>query len=415
MRKVLSLKQQAELFDHTLRQRLDDLLPTLMKRENVSMWIVMNREYNEDPVYLSLVPRMVRSARRLSCLIFHLNLNGTVSRYCIGNDRDFNDCYTVIPWNPMTQDRMELLRDLIEHLNPKNIALNYSETNQFADGLTKSLYDTFRAAMSEDIMSRVISAEHIVTAWLETRNRQELARYKAVNALAKEIIETAFSSQVITPGITTTTDVEWFLMEAISEQGLVCWFTPTVDLQRKGNPGGRISDEIIIPGDVLHCDFGLEYMGLCTDTQRIFYVPRQGETAPPDYLQRAYEKTLRFMDIVAENCVAGHTGNQILLGSVAQAEGEGLKPHLYTHPIGVHGHAAGPTIGLYYKAGAVPGAGEYPLYPNTCYALELNTKVTVPEWNNEELWVMREETVCFKEDHQLEYLMEEHDVFKLVL
>ncbi|MEG0541504.1 MAG: hypothetical protein RR528_04180, partial [Angelakisella sp.] len=216
MRKVLSLKQQAELFDHTLRQRLDDLLPTLMKRENVSMWIVMNREYNEDPVYLSLVPRMVRSARRLSCLIFYLNLNGTVSRYCIGNDRDFNDCYTVIPWNPMTQDRMELLRDLIEHLNPKNIALNYSETNQFADGLTKSLYDTFHAAMSEDIMSRVISAEHIVTAWLETRNRQELARYKAVNALAKEIIETAFSSQVITPGITTTTDVEWFLMEAIS-------------------------------------------------------------------------------------------------------------------------------------------------------------------------------------------------------
>lgn len=415
MRKVLSIKQQAELFDNTLRQRLDTLLPELMKREKVSMWIVMNREYNEDPVYLSLVPRMVRNARRLSCLVFYLNKDGAVERYCIGNDRDFNGCYTVIPWNPLTDERMDILRKLILKLNPDNIALNYSSVNQFADGLTKSLYDSFSAAMTDDIMSKVISAEHIVTAWLETRNRQELARYKAVNALAKEIIEEAFSSKVITPGVTTTTDVEWFLMEAVSEQGLICWFTPTVDLQRKGNPGGRISDEVILPGDVLHCDFGLEYMGLCTDTQRIFYVPREGETEPPVYLQKAYNKTLRFMEIVAENCVTGNTGNQILLGSVEQAEKEGLKPHLYTHPIGVHGHAAGPTIGLYYKAGAVPGTGEYPLHPNTCYALELNTKVIIPEWNDEELWVMREETVCFKENHKLEYLMEEPTVFKLVL
>ncbi len=414
MRKVLSLKQQAELFDNALKDRLDNLLPELMKRENISMWVIMNREYNEDPVYLSLVPRLVRNARRLSCLIFFLNEQGKLERYCIGNDRDFNGCYTVIPWDPMTQDRMQILRELIDRLNPANIALNYSSVTQFADGLSKSLYDGFVSAMNEDIMSRVISAEHIVTAWLQTRSRQELVRYKAVNALAKEIIEEAFSSKVITPGITTTTDVEWFLMEAINENGLVCWFTPTVDLQRKGDIGGRVSDEIILPGDMLHCDFGLEYMGLCTDTQRIFYVPREGETEPPQYLQDAYKKTLRFMDIVAEQCVTGKTGDNILLDSVAQAESEGLKPHLYTHPIGVHGHAAGPCIGLYYKSGAVGGTGEYPLYPNTCYALELNTKVVVPEWDNIELWVMREETVCFKKDHSLEYLMEDHDIFKLV-
>lgn len=413
MRKVLSIRQQAELFDNALRQRLDDLLPALMERQQISMWIVMNREYNEDPVYLSMVPAMARYARRLSCLIFHRSAPGRVDRYCLGNDRDFKGMYTVIPWAP-PQDRMELLRETIQRLNPDNIALDYCAENQFADGLSKGIYDLFAAAMTPEIMAKVISAEHIVTDWLQTRTRQELTRYRAVNQLAREIIEEAFSRKVITPGVTTTTDVEWFFMEAVSEQGLECWFTPTVDLQRKGCPGGRIRDEIILPGDLLHCDFGLKYLGLCTDTQRIFYVPRPGETQPPDYLQKAFAKTLRFMDIVAENCAAGRTGDQILTAAVAQAEGEGLRPHLYTHPIGVHGHAAGPTIGLYYKPGPVGGMGSYSLYPNTCYALELNTKVSVPQWEDEELWVMREETVCFRQDGRLEYLMEGRDIFGIV-
>ncbi len=414
MRKVLSIKQQAELYDNILLKRLDTLIAPLMKRENISMWIIMNREYNEDPVYLSLVPRLARHARRLSCLVFYLNENGVAERYCIGNDRDYNGSYTVIPWDPMTQDRMAILRELIEKLQPENIALNYSSVTQFADGLTKSLYDGFEAAMSEEIMNKVISAERLAVSWLETRLPQEITRYKTVNALAKEILETAFSSKVITPGVTTTSDVEWFIMEATSEQGLPCWFTPTVDLQRKGGPEGRISDEVILPGDMLHCDYGLEYMGLCTDTQRIYYVPREGETEVPEYLLKAHGSTLRFMDIVAENYITGRTGDEILLTSVKQAEEEGLKPHLYTHPIGVHGHAAGPTIGLYYKSGAVGGAGNYPLYPYTCYALELNTKVKIPEWEGQELWVMREETVCFKEDGKLEYQMEDWDVIKLV-
>lgn len=100
MRKVLSIRQQAELFDNALRQRLDDLLPALMERQQISMWIVMNREYNEDPVYLSMVPAMARYARRLSCLIFHRSAPGRVDRYCLGNDRDFKGMYTVIPWAP---------------------------------------------------------------------------------------------------------------------------------------------------------------------------------------------------------------------------------------------------------------------------------------------------------------------------
>lgn len=415
MREVVSQRVQAEMFDNALEQRLDTLLPELMKREGTSMWIVMNREYNEDPVYLSLVPRMCRYARRLSTLVFFLNAEGKVQRYCIGNDRDFDGMYDVVTWDPMTQDRMDILRETIEKLNPTSIALDYSLTNQFADGLTKALYDDFAAHMTPEIMAKVCSAERIVTAWLETRSRNELVRYRTINEIAKSIIEEGFSSKVITPGVTTTTDVEWFFMDATAALGLECWFTPTCDVQRRGCPGGRIRDEIIMPGDIIHCDYGLKYMGLCTDTQRIAYVPREGETEIPEYLQKAYNNTLRFMDIVADQCVEGVSGNDVLLRSMAQAEKEGIKAHLYTHPIGVHGHAAGPTIGLYYKPGLpIPGTGDYPLYHNTCYALELNTKVILPEWDNEELWVMREETVAFTTDHRLDYLMSEPRTFKMV-
>lgn len=143
---------------------------------------------------------------------------------------------------------MALLRETIEKLDPSNIALDFCAENQFADGLSKGIYDMFAAAMTPKILSKVISAEHIVTDWLQTRTRQELVRYRAVNCLAQEIIEEAFSSRVITPGVTTTTDVEWFLMEAVSLQGLECWFTPTVDLQRKFNPSGRIPRQDYLAG-----------------------------------------------------------------------------------------------------------------------------------------------------------------------
>ena len=109
-RKVLPLRNQAQLFDEALADRLDNLLPQLMKRQNISMWIVMNREYNEDPVYLSMVPALARYARRLSCLIFYRTEDDHVTRYCLGNDRDFKGMYTVIPWAPPT-DRMALLRE----------------------------------------------------------------------------------------------------------------------------------------------------------------------------------------------------------------------------------------------------------------------------------------------------------------
>lgn len=413
-RQVMTLKDQFELTDNMLEKRLDTLLPKLMKRTGIDMWVVLAREYNEDPVYTKLVPQLVRTASRLSVLVFTLE-EDTVERLAvIKPHREMEKMYKRV-WNFPHEKQYDRLKKIIEEKNPKTIGINVSSRCAMCDGLSKTLYDEFTEAMGEDIKKKLVSAEDLSTAWLETRLPEELARYERISQLATDIIDEAYSFNRIVPGVTTTTDLEWFIMGEINRLGLDAWFTPTVDIQRKGY-AGPISNEIILPGDILHNDVGLVYLGLCTDHQRMCYVPKEGEEEVPKYLQDAFKVGNRFQDICNENFVTGKLGNEILKAVLDQAKQEGIDAHMYTHPIGHFGHAAGPTIGLYenkdYKA--IEGTGDYPLYPNTCYALELNVRVPIKEWDNQTLMVMLEETVAYTEERGIYYLSPGRDSMKLV-
>lgn len=411
---VLSLKEQYEQFDLTLKERLDKLLPKLMVETNIAMWVVICEEYNEDPVFFSLVPGKVDTASHPTILVFNLETDQSVTRVSIGGHRDFGEMYPVIPWNPEGKTKFELLKEYILSKKPQNVALNYSKNTQFADGLTKGLFDKYWEAMPNSVRKITVSAEPLVVRWLETKTKKELLRYQAVCAKAKEIIDEAFSSKVITPGITTTDDVEWHIMERIKRLGLGCWFNPTIDVQRGAFLEGRNRHEIILEGDILHCDVGIKYMQLCTDTQRIVYVPKPGETeVPAEYLE-AFKIGLRWQEIVASNCIKGRTGDEVLVESYKMAEKEGIEAQLYSHPIGYHGHGCGPAFGLFYKKGPIGGHGLYKLNYDTCYALELNCKVPIKSWNNQKFHVFMEETVCFEKDGELKYLMTGYDEFKLV-
>jgi hypothetical protein len=112
-------------------------------------------------------------------------------------------------------------------------------------------------------------------------------------------------------------------------------------------------------------------------------------------LKALFRSANQFQDIVSANFAQGHTGNEILAKSLVQAETAGLNAALYSHPIGVHGHAAGTIMGLWDHQEGVPGRGDYPLHANTCYALELNTKMPVPEWEGKVVQASLEQTVAF--------------------
>lgn len=403
-KKILSLSQQARVRNEWLEYRLANILPRLMERTGIDMWVVIAREYNEDPVMGSLFPAPVMTASRLTGLVFSYKKQKGLECFSLYPEESgmLSPYYTPV-WKKGQETQWERLNELICEKKPEVIGIDTSEKFALADGLSKHLYDQFVGCLTEEYRRRLTSAEDLVVGWLETRSDRELQVYPGINNIIHSIIAEAFSNEVIDVGVTTTADVEWWMMEKAASFGLNPWFPFDVDLQREGEKNTRMTGEIIRPGDLLRCDVGIDYLGLKTDTQRLAYVLKLHENNAPEGMKTALGTGNRFQDIVCEQFAEGKTGNEILLAALKQAETENIKAELYTHPIGVHGHGAGPTIGLWDNQKGVSGRGDYPLYTDTCYALELNIAQNLPEWNNQELRICLEQTVAFR-DGQVFYL-----------
>jgi Xaa-Pro aminopeptidase len=266
-------------------------------------------------------------------------------------------------------------------------------------------------ALDDEYKARVVSAEHLCIGWLETRTKSEMAAYTGIMQIAHAMIAEAFSSRVVHPGVTTNEDVKYFMMQKVIDLGLIPWFDFEVSIRRAG-VGAVYGETVIMPGDILHCDVGLKYLNLCTDTQENAYVLKLGETDAPDYLKDALRQVNRFQEIVCDQFKEGTTGNIILKNARVQAIAEGLKPSLYTHPIGYHGHGAGPTLGLWDMQQGVPVQGDYPMYNDTCYSLELNCTVDIKEWNTS-FSLGLETDVLFTED-KVHYLAGRQEKFHLI-
>lgn len=385
---VLPMRERADVIDHWLELRVETVLPAIMRRSGIDMWVIISREYNEDPVIKTFLPAKWQSARRRTILLIHDPGEGqpletlAIARYDVGTT--FRKA-----WDKEEHgDQWKRLAELIAERDPQKIGVNFSDTFALADGVTHTEYELLHESLAPELRERIVSAENLAIGWLETRIDAEMTVYPNIVRIAHEIIAEGFSEAVIQPGVTTTNDVAWWYRERIRELKLTTWFHPSVSLQREETPvldtkqtiASRHDDNVIKPGDLLHVDFGITYLRLNTDTQQHAYVLRPGETGVPDDLRRAFERGNRLQDILTGNFVAGRTGNEILAATLAQAEKEGITASIYTHPIGFHGHAAGPTIGLWDQQGGVPGKGDYPLYPNTAHSIELYAESDVPSW-----------------------------------
>lgn len=381
--KILPLREQARVTKGWMVHRLDTILPELMKREGFDMWIVHVREYNEGPVVMTLLPEPMLTARRRTTLVFTLKDDGKVERLILA--RPGLDVYDVYQdeWKRGSESQWEAIGRVVRERDPKVIGINCSEVHQFADDLTYTEHKQLMAALGPTYAARTKWAEQLSVGWLERRSDVELEAYPGIQQIAYGIIAEAFSSRVIHPGVTTCDDVVWWMRQRTQDLGLRCWFQPSVRLQRKGLSGRADGGAVIMHGDSLHCDFGLHYLGLATDTQQQAYVLHHGEVDAPEGLKAALATCNRLQDILAMNMVAGRTGNEILAASLAQAKSEAINATIYTHPIGYHGHAAGPYIGLGDNQISVPGTGEYRLFDDTCYSFELNIAQFVPEWGQD--------------------------------
>ncbi len=403
---ILTQREQALKIDELLDDRLKNLLPALMKREGFDMWIIISREYNEDPVIRTLLPATWMAARRTTMLILFDPGQGKEMEYLAVARYDVGKIFKRA-WDPEHQpDQWAQLGKIIQERDPKKIGVNKAEHYGHADGLSANDYDQLLKNTDSKLHGRITSAENLAVSWLERRSEKEMAIYPEICRIAHEIILEGFSEKVIQPGVTTTEDVVWWYREKIKELKLDTWFHTSVSIQRNESDiifMKRPQPVVIIPGDLLHVDFGITYLRLNTDTQQHAYIRKPGESDAPEYLKKALIYGNQLQDILTNNFAVGKTGNEILSQSRKQAIEKGLTPSIYTHPLGYHGHAAGTTIGQWDMQNGVPHTGDYPMHVNTAYSIELNVTTHIPEWKKD-IQIKLEEDGFFDSTGKFRYI-----------
>jgi Xaa-Pro aminopeptidase len=413
---ILPEKERARVMNEWLKWRLENIIPELMRREGIDMWLVINREYNEDPVYMTLVPEPVMYARRTSILMFHDRGKE------LGVERLSGSYYGIGEWYKSTwidkkKLQFESLAEFIKRRNPKKIGINVSSRWAFGDGLSVTLKKRLEDSLGPELSSRLVSAENLCVGWLERRSPMELSAYRHICGIVHDIIAEFFSNKVITPDITTTDDVVWWIRDKFRELKLDTWFQPSISIQRRKSEAVKYNEDssIIRRGDLLHCDVGIKYLGLCTDMQWQAYVCKIGETDAPEGLKVALRRANRVGEVFMSEFQQGRTGKEITESAMRKADDEGLRPLIYTHPVGFHGHGAGCQMDARPLGRAPEGIEkqmEYPLYYDTVYAIEFSSTTSIPEWEGQDVRIGFEENGVFTKEgcawvdgHQIELLL----------
>lgn len=433
-----TLRQQADLQQAWLARRLTTVLPALMRKHGIDMWVVPMREYNEDPVFTSLVSATTFAARRRTIYVFFdpcakgrkPSVSCDVERVALGGSSQ-GGLYKAVrstkaaagPAGGKAENQAELwgdeqwsvLKQVIEERKPNVIGVDISRTFAFTDGLSAGEYEGMSAAIGPTWTKRFKRAEGLPLDLIATRLPEEVEFYTRMQELVWGIIDTAFSNVVIKPGVTHTSDVVWWMRQKVNDLGLGTWFHPSVEVQRRGATDEQLGDDpIIMKGDVLHCDFGITALRLNTDTQHMGYVLLDGESEAPAGLRKALGTSNALQDIVMAEIRPGRTGNEILRAARARMRAAGIDGTVYTHPIGMHGHGAGPLIGLWDYQEGVPGRGDAKVIPNMWFSIELQATSPVPEWGGQRVHSAQEEDMVIGDDGVPRWALKRQTEFHLV-
>jgi hypothetical protein len=385
IRPLPPLREQAEEQQAWLARRLKDVVPGLMREQGVDLWILSMREYAEDPVFFSMVSPTTFAARRRTIWVFHDRGEKGVVRWALGGGSQGGLFETYREPDPQDargelvgDEQWQLLRRLVEQANPKAIALNIDPVHAFADGLHAGEREALEAALGPELLKRVVRRPELALRYIETRLPDMLPRYRQIQETVHSLITTAFSSEVVQPGTTTTEDVEWWLRQRVQELGMTVWFHPDVERAAVDTEGW--AKGVIQRGDVLWVDFGVVAMGLHTDTQHLGYVLRDGEQRAPQGLRDCLRASTRLQDILIKELEPGRTGNEVLRASLEAMKAAKIDGTIYSHPVGDHGHGAGPLIGLWDRQEGVPVRGDLKVRPNTWFSIELQATAEIPDW-----------------------------------
>jgi Xaa-Pro aminopeptidase len=414
-----TLREQAAMQQAWLKKRLDTFLPPLMRKYGVDMWVVPMREYNEDPVFSSITSPETMAARRRTIYVFF-------DRCAAAGKPVSTDCVERIALGGTSQggvfdartsaksiqnavggrqaelwgdEQWLLLKEVVEERNPKVIGIDRSTVFAFSDGLSSGELKGMTEALGSKWSSRFKDAERLPLDLIASRLPEEDEFFRRMSALVWQMTQAMFSDRVIAVGTTHASDLVWWWRQRTNDQGLGTWFQPSIEVQRRGvNTKDLGADPIIMPGDVLHCDVGITVARLNTDTQHLAYVLRPGETDAPAGLRRALANANAMQDFAMEEIRPGRTGNEVLGAVLSRMKAAGITGTMYTHPIGLNGHGAGPLIGLWDYQDGVVGRGEARVIPSMWFSVELQATTAVPEWGGQQVQMAQEEDMMVGPD-----------------
>jgi Xaa-Pro aminopeptidase len=430
-----TLREQAAMQRAWLKKRLDTFVPALMRKHGIDLWVVPMREYNEDPVFSSITAPETFAARRRTIYVFfdkcaaartpatpscieRIALGGT-SQGGVFDARTSAKAVKAAVGGRQAElwgdEQWQALKQVIEERKPTVIGIDRSKTFAFTDGLSSGELQGMSEALGATWTARFRDAEGLPLDLIASRLPEEEAFFEKMTALVWQMTQTMFSADVIVPGTTRTSDLVWWWRQRTNDQGLGTWFQPSVSVQRKGVTNEQLGeDPVIQPGDVLHCDVGITVARLNTDTQHNAYVLLPGETDAPAGLKKALANANAMQDIAMEETRSGRTGNEILASVRQRMRAQGIDGTMYSHPIGMHGHGAGPLIGLWDYQDGVPGRGDATVIPSMWFSIELQATTPVPEWGGQPVRIAQEEDMIVGADGKTRWALKRQDRLFLV-
>ena len=401
--KVLNIRDRADLVLRVTRDRLDSLLPGLMRETGFDMWIITCNEDVPDPVLMTMMPYENWCPITQILVLYDRGPERGVERINVSRTDTqglFENAWDAAAWDADGKEsQWACLGRIVRERDPKKIGIETGEIQWAAGGLTAVLKARLEKAVGPDCAARLLSAEPLATLWLETLVDQEVEIMERAAAISRSIIADMFSSAVVTPGQTTTDDLRFYYWQRVADLGLDVSFSPFVSIRGRAPADAERygkADKVIRPGDIVHCDVGLKYMRWNSDHQEVAYILRPGEADVPETFRKMMAEVHRLQDVYRGEFRTGLTGNEILVNTLRKAAGLGIPgPKVYSHSLGLFLHEPGPLIGLPWEQENNPGRGDIRLVPGSCFTAEMSVTAPVPEWGGKELRLPLEQDIAF--------------------
>jgi len=408
-------EERASILSELNLKRVDTLLLPAMRRNGIDCWIIMSREFNKDWVLNYIEDKAGATGGHRNAYIFFDDGTDRVRRLAIGTHlaAESKVWDQSISYHSGEGDEgpslKPVLRKTIAELNPKKIAVNTSRTIPFCDGLTVAMKDFLTDAIGPEYAGRLVSAEALIVDFLDTRLPEEQQYFKEAAEISVMIHEEVFSHKAIHPGKTTVGQVRSYVYDRLAEMKLPTWYVPIIRVMRKGGVKSG-SDTIIMPGDLIHTDIGVIYIGLYTDYQKNAYVLHPDETEAPEGLRNALQNSLRVQDAIFETARAGIPGYKVKDAAEKLCEEWGIRGRVYSHSTGMGGHGLGAWINPDWpdRYGA---RATFPLRPGAIYSIESSATSSIPEWEGQSIGMGTEEDCYMSETGLVYFLPRQEDLY----